>query len=354
MSARRATTTRGAVTRAGDVVRTRERPRAPDEPELQWPVAEQAVASTGAGADRYPLNVDWRALIYLTAIVDQGSIGRAAKALHLTQPALSKSMRRLERALKLRLFERTSRGIALTRDGERVLQHARAVAATLTRAERDVGTMRGLGAGRVYVGTGRSVPPQLLAAALASPVLGASPPQVLIVDDGTERLLQRVQLGEVDFALVTAEVDEIPPTLSATLLLRDPGVVTARRGHPLANRERLGAATLAAAEWVVPPRPHPLWRQMTPLAAAHGQPLRIRAQTASLSIARELVARSDALTVLPRSIVTDRADSGLVELPATDFDWSLPVTVVSRGADLLSLDARRLLEALPRQLQSRR
>lgn len=292
---------------------------------------------------RYPLSVDSRALVYLAAIADHGSIGRAARALCLTQPSLSKSVRRLERALKLRLLERTARGVIFTREGERVLQYARALVATLSRAERDVGAMRGLGAARVYLGMGRSVPRHLLASALASLAAGT---QLIVLDGSTERLIQRVQLGELDLALVTAEPAELPPTLQATLLVRDPGVIAARRSHPLSGEQPLDAARLVAAEWIVPPRTHPLWQFLESLSERARRPLRVRAQTSSLSVAVELVACTDALTVLPQSLIGRPGGGELTVLPASDIRWSLPVALVARRGEALSLGARRVMERL--------
>jgi DNA-binding transcriptional LysR family regulator len=298
------------------------------------------------GRAAYPLKVEWRALVYLVAIVDHGSFGRAAEALHLTQPALSKSIRRLEKALRVRVLERTPRGVLLTRDGEYILESAREVVATLIRAEREAEARQGSVLARVHVGLGRYVNPQVLAAAMRTVIAASSATELVVADGSAERLIRGVQAGDLDLALVCVEASEVPARLEARELARDAGVLAARAGHVLARQRTIGVEALAAAEWVLPPKSHPLIRQLAPLAAARGAPLRVRAQTSSLQIARELVASSDAVTVLPRSFVGRSDHELLVELASVGFEWSLPVTLIARGADVLPPCARRLYSAL--------
>lgn len=77
-------------------------------------------------------------LEYFVAVAEQGHVGRAARALHVAQPAVSRQIGRLEDELGARLFVRTPRGMTLSRAGEVFLGHARTILAGVRAAADDV------------------------------------------------------------------------------------------------------------------------------------------------------------------------------------------------------------------------
>jgi len=81
-------------------------------------------------------------LRHVVALVDHRSLGRAAQILRISQPALSKSLRRLEAHLGVKLFERTARGVMPTEFGREHAQHARSIAVEIHEAERAAGAIR--------------------------------------------------------------------------------------------------------------------------------------------------------------------------------------------------------------------
>ncbi|MER7282083.1 LysR family transcriptional regulator [Dactylosporangium sp. NPDC000244] len=82
------------------------------------------------------MSIDLRLLTYLVATVDQGSVTKAAQALHLTQPVLSRQLRELERRIGLSLFERAGRRLRLTPAGEEFLARARGLLVQADEVER--------------------------------------------------------------------------------------------------------------------------------------------------------------------------------------------------------------------------
>lgn len=66
-------------------------------------------------------------LTYFVAIAEQGSINRAAEKLFVTHPNLSKAISNLENELKVRIFNRTNKGVALTDEGKKLYQYVRTI-----------------------------------------------------------------------------------------------------------------------------------------------------------------------------------------------------------------------------------
>src|SRR5258708_31723793 len=101
------------------------------------------------------------------ALSEHRSLARAAQTLGISQPALSKSLRKLETYLGVELFERTPRGVLPTEFGRELTQHARAIAVGVDEAERAVGAIREGIEGRIAIGSAPGVIPHGLPIATA-------------------------------------------------------------------------------------------------------------------------------------------------------------------------------------------
>lgn len=165
-----------------------------------------------------------RQLEYFTAVADTGGFGRAAASLHIVQAAVSQQIRRLERELGVRLFDRSTRHVRLTDAGRRLLPEARAVLAAVERTRRlaadlaagDSGVLR-LGIGRAYdAGTYRVV---------AAATSAGSGPRVETHRTTLDERLSGVRDGTLDAAVV--RVQDSAPGLEFTPLWTDPLYVAA-------------------------------------------------------------------------------------------------------------------------------
>lgn len=188
-------------------------------------------------------------LTNFVAVAGAGSIATAAQALGTTQPTLSKSLARLERALRVSLVERHARGVRLTEAGRAVLAHARNVDLDVRDALAAVRDLRHGDAGTVRVGVGIGIP-QALVSAACKPLLRSPDVALEVLGGMSDSLFRAVAAGEADFAVVGVK----PPRearLEWTPLFRDPMTVVAHRAHPLASARSVGWEALAREPWLV-------------------------------------------------------------------------------------------------------
>lgn len=190
-----------------------------------------------------------RHLRCFVAVAEELHFGRAAQRLHLSQPPVSLAIKELEAELGQRLFERSSRRIALTPAGEEALADARA---TLARAEamrqRAQERARGQG-GRLAIGfislAAYSYLPDVLRR------FSAAFPQVTLQlhESTTDQLLAEVASGALDVGCVFAS-PPLPPGLGYQATNRDPLIVALPEGHPLAALSRVPLERLAGEQFL--------------------------------------------------------------------------------------------------------
>ncbi|SAL41695.1 LysR family transcriptional regulator [Caballeronia peredens] len=166
--------------------------------------------------------METRNLKYFLAVVDAGSVTRAAEVLDIAQPALSQALSRMERDLGVKLFERTRRGAQLTSAGEAIVEDVRLSVARIDAAShraREIGAQRG---GRLTIGFASAALFSLLPRAIAA--LRAEVPNV-------ELVLKEMSNAEQASALEKGSID--------IGLLHTPVAVGGRMREKLIVRERL-------------------------------------------------------------------------------------------------------------------
>ncbi|WP_020389569.1 LysR family transcriptional regulator [Kribbella catacumbae] len=171
----------------------------------------------------------------LVKVVDAAGFSGAAKALYMSQPAVSNHIRNLENSFGVQLVHRTSQGARPTQAGEVVVEHARRMFELMDSLEHAVADFRGLGGGRLVLAGTATLGPYLLPRLLSD--FAARAPKVSCQirvgnEDQVETWLMR---GEVALGLcIDTPRDE---QLTAEGLLQDVTVLVAAAGSPLAGRE---------------------------------------------------------------------------------------------------------------------
>lgn len=184
--------------------------------------------------------MELRHLRYFAAVADAGNVSRAARQLHVTQPALSRQLQDLERDLACRLFDRIGRRIVLTRDGDEILERTRRLLADADALRERAQALAGGEAGVLRIGA----TPQFIDAALPEVMTryASSYPgiETQLVEDGGNALLSRVQRGELHLAvglLRTGGLQSQPLYPNRTLAVM-------HRRHQLAGRNALTVTEL--------------------------------------------------------------------------------------------------------------
>lgn len=301
------------------------------------------IAQRPRTADHVSLRMDPRKLLYFATVVEQGSLAKAAKALSISQPALSKSMDRLEADLKMKLLTRGAGGITTTLIGELVYSHARLIKDEITVVENRLRSQKA----RQRVLTIGTLP------SLASTVMPLAVgrwrernPDVLL------RVVERIQVellldllrSEFDFIIGQTEYYDISlDGLKQRVLFRDHLCVFARPDHPLFSSPDPSWADLASFPWVLPMVAGPQRTVLERILASEGVQLPEQLiESGSIDFTRTLVTTSNHLAMLPaHSVMVDIREGAIKALPiavpalkrdiAVIFRQRSPLDSVSRG-----------------------
>ena len=180
--------------------------------------------------------MDIRLMQYYLAVVREGTISAAAEALHVSQPALSRQMRDLEEELGVTLFERGSRRITLTEEGMILRRRAEEMLRLMQLTEAELTQAKDRIAGEVNIGAGESHAFHFLSRAAAEIAREHPDVRFHIVSGDTRDLMEQLNNGLLDFALIFSEVDR-SLYHSLTLPQEDRFGVLMRRDSELAGRE---------------------------------------------------------------------------------------------------------------------
>ncbi|MBO9680502.1 MAG: LysR family transcriptional regulator [Acidovorax sp.] len=180
------------------------------------------------------MNISSRQVDAFLALAAQRSFTRAAAQCHLSQPAFSALIRALEDGLGLRLFDRSTRHVDLTAEGENFLAAARRIRAEMDNALATMRDAASLRRGRVSVALLPSLAAGWLPGVLAGYRAAHPGVELDIADMLSEPCIERVATGKADFALAAIRADT--PELQAEPFCSDGFHLVCRADHPLAKR----------------------------------------------------------------------------------------------------------------------
>lgn len=254
-----------------------------------------------------------RQLEYFKSVCDVGSFSRAALILGVTQPALSKHIRELEEELHVQLFHRTGRGVALTPEGERLLEHANVILGRILTAKNEALQSSKVLVESITIGVTPTIG-RMSIGSLTESMLSQFPDAHLhFVEGFSVHLLEWLTAGRVDLAL-----------------LYDSGAASRLHAEPL-MRERLvflapsdcadlpddiSLAEIAERPLVLPSSPHGLRPLIDDAAAKVGVTLHPFVEADGFCALIDLVAAGIGCTILPVGVAQREIAAGLIQVAA--------------------------------------
>lgn len=227
------------------------------------------------------------------AIADTGSFTEAAKALAISQSAVSHAISSLEKALGVALMKRSRSGVEFTDVGQRILGHARAVVLGAERMRQEAEAQLGNRSGTIRIGTSQSFAARLLPRLLTD-FRGAWPDTEIVLREGTDQ-----QIAEwLDASAIDVGVVNLPKeNLTTVPLLQDEMFVVLPPGHPLAGQAAVRVEELADEVFILPVGGvEPVLRRVF---AAVGRRPRTGFQVHEVNGLLSMVAEGHGITVVP-------------------------------------------------------
>jgi DNA-binding transcriptional LysR family regulator len=270
------------------------------------------------------------------ALAEHGSFVRAAAALHVSQPALSRSIQNLERGFGTELFQRSSAGVVPTDIGRLYIERARELLRLADELDREAVTHGTLRTGRVSVGGGPFPAESFLGPAAGGFIEKFPRVSVQLHAQDWDELLRHLRSRELDFFVAESSTLQQEPDLEiAPMPSRHAMYFVARAGHPLASGRSITAADTFAWPFATPGRIPP--RVLDPLLSANRTATGRRpaphpfpaVQCNGLAPVKRILASSDALTASILSCIATELETGQFVLLGTEPWLHLHYGIVS-------------------------
>jgi len=292
--------------------------------------------------------VKFRHLQCFLEIARQQSVVKAAAALSVTQPAVSKTMRELEEVLGVDLFERRGRGVVLTRFGEVFLRYAGASVTALRQGVDSITQARTKGGASIKVGALPTVSAQVIPQAVHLFKQDDVGTLVRVVTGENSVLLSQLRTGDLDLVVGRLADPELMTGLSFEHLYSERVAFVVRPGHPLLKAKPFNLAKISGYTILMPTEGSIIRPLVDRFLIAHGiASLPDQIETVSMAFGRRYTRMTDAVWLISRGVVAeDLTDGVLAELPVATETTTGPVGLTTRADIPPSLPAVMLMQTI--------
>jgi DNA-binding transcriptional LysR family regulator len=294
-----------------------------------------------------------RELRHLLSIDEFRHFGRAADAVSLSQPALTKSLQRIEIALGAQLFERSRARVVPTAIGNEVLQRARRLVDGAADLKRAVDQMNGAELSSITIGVGPAMSESFIAQAIAQVTQSRPQTQIAVRVDHWRQLSTWLLAGELDFYIADIGEAKLDKRFHYTNLPAQDFVWFARTGHPLAARRRKPISRADLLRYPLATPKMPPWATDW-FAAAFGD-LGVAAlprpfpaiECESFAMLKRIVLESDCISACLEATVAKELEEGAVTiLPIDAPTLTTQAGIIHLRDDTLSALAQDLIAAI--------
>lgn len=292
--------------------------------------------------------VKFRHLQTFVEVARQKSVMKAAELLHVSQPAVTKTIRELEEVLGVAVFEREGRGIKITRYGEVFLRHAGAALTALRQGLDSVSQERSGDGVPVRIGALPTVSTRIMPQAMSLFLKEDTGARIKIVTGENAVLLEQLRVGDLDLVVGRLAAPEKMTGFSFEHLYSEQVVFAVRTGHPLLSPAQSAFSHLGDYPVLMPTRASIIRPFVEHFLIANGIPgLPNQIETVSDAFGRAFVRASDAIWIISAGVIaSDIADGTLAILPIDTSETKGPVGLTMRAGSVPSLPLSILIQTI--------
>lgn len=290
-----------------------------------------------------------RNLLAFLAVVRHGNLTAAADAIGLTQPALTKSIRRLEDLIGATLFDRSTKGMTLNETGELFLQRARAIETHWSQAREEVDARTGGRLQEFRIASGAAFHMRI-APMLVRQLSSEFPETRFVLEfDVAGAMLPLLQARTIHL-LLGAFITEPPAGIVTEKLLEVVTGVICCRTHPLTRLSSVPPSALDGQKWLIYKRDQHMSERLKIYCLQHQlSPPRIAVEVEAMSSGMLIARNTDLLIAAPTTLQPMAEEAGLVCLPLEVPLWHFPsgawMRKSTRGYPILKRSLELLREA---------
>jgi len=263
------------------------------------------------------------------ALANFRNFREAAHAVHLSQPALTRSIQALEREFEIRLFDRTPDGVEITQSGALLIERAQSIIAERDELLREVELAKGLERGKFTVSAGAYPAYELIPNALARMLVTRPRMRCQVINENWRHVAKRVLSREAEIGVADLRAFQPDEHLQISPLGSHPFVFYCRAGHPLGGHRALTLDQVFSYPYVGTRGPPEIARLLTDVPAAGGN---IDPETGdflpaievdSIDTARRVILSCDGIAVAPVSYIADGLRTGQLQIVDYQADWMM-------------------------------
>lgn len=288
--------------------------------------------------------INTHGVVAFLSVAEQGSINAAAEQLHVSQPALTRTIRELEEQLGNRLFDRNAKGVTLTEFGHRFASHARRLRSDLELIERNALSYRTSRRSHMSIGAVPVHPVALVAKALAV-LHDEENVAVNIVIGSQAEMIDLLRMAKIEMVLGPLVMHKDNADLIQEVINHETTDLYCRPDHPLAQKTTITPEDLGSAKWILGGRDTTLRAWIDDHFAKFNIVLDIPLEIEDVGLRRSIVAQSNLVSAFQtHHVFNEVRNRTLVKLPYIQTHDRQPIGCI-RISEHTEL-SRRLIEIL--------
>lgn len=299
--------------------------------------------------------MDIRQLTHFVGVATHGSFSNAARRIHISQPALTRSVQLLEGLLQVKLFDRNPQGIELTEDGHTLFRHASLILNSVQSAQDEISASKDGGYGEVRVGLASLFTNFLVDTAVTNTSLSHHQFRASIRVGLYEDMSALLREGLLDFVISTNTETEQNQDINFENLCEISAVVVAGAENPLSKKKNVNLEDLQRENWITLNQPH-MKAFLTSFFAQSGlMAPKSTVRTSSLEMLRSLIRKQHFVGFLPSHWIAEDLKVGrlaILNAPGTPVTRMAGIvtrktTILNKGGQLLIKELKKAATEVP-------